>query len=405
MWAVVIGHVVLIAGIVGAPIMWPEIAFLYGPAIVASIVFRDVCAARYLRSSANPATERFKEELVAIVVPVRNEDTQILARVVDALVAQHHRNWEAFFVDDASVTSDAHELLLRRAATDSRIRALRLPERRGKRRAQAEAIRRSSAPFIVTLDSDTVLDPGALDHVLQPFENVQVMAVMGNIAGLNRDSNVLTRISASRARHGVLGFWAMQSYFGAILCIWGAFSAYRREVIADNLDRYVEQRFAGRPVDAGDDRRLTFFALQRGRVVLARNALAETLMPGRARNWLLQQIRWSREYLRFGLRDATRHGLRHPAIWLSFPDIVVWLCIPGLCAGLVANPAAAFAYFVPYYGWLGLSAVAWDDADSPARYPLWLIAGPILTLASGIVRFLVRLAALTTLTGPGWGTR
>jgi hyaluronan synthase len=336
---------------------------------------------------------------------VRNEEPQVLARVADALIAQRHQAWEAWFVDDASATADGHDLLVRRAAEDSRLHALRLPERRGKRRAQAEAIRRASARLIVTLDSDTVLDPGALDHVLQPFEDERVMGVMGSIAGLNVDSNSLTRIAASRQRHGVLGYWAMQSYFGAILCTWGAFSTYRREVITDNLDRYIDERFAGQPVETGDDRRLTFFALQRGRVVLAKNALAKTLMPSRPPHWVLQQIRWSRNYLRFGLRDAIQHGRRHPAIWLSVPDVIAWLCIPGFCLGLIGAPFAALAYFVPYYGWLGASALVEGRDGTPSRSALWLVAGPVLTLASGMVRFLIRLIALATLTKAGWGTR
>jgi hyaluronan synthase len=173
-----------------------------------------------------------------------------------------------------------------------------LTERCGKRLAQAEGFRRSRASFIVTLDSDTVLDPDALAHLLEPFEDVRVMAVMGNIAASNRNANLLTRVAASRARHGIVGPWAMQSFFGAVLCTWGAFSAYRREVITHNLDDYLNERFGGRRVESGDDRRLTFFALQRGRVVLAKNALAKTLMPDRANDWLLQQLRWSRNYLR-----------------------------------------------------------------------------------------------------------
>jgi hyaluronan synthase len=399
------GHLALMLAVVGAPLAWPEISFLYGPAIVASIVFRDIFATRYLRSSKNPITVRFSKEPVAIVVPVRNESIAVLDRVVEALTAQSHRDWEVFFVDDASESLDVHALLSRRAEADPRIQVLRLPERRGKRRAQAEAVQRTKARFIITLDSDTVLEKDALDHILQPFEEERVMAVMGNIAGLNRDSNVLTRMAASRARHGVLGFWAMQSYFGAILSTWGAFCAYRREVIADNLERYIGERFGGRPAETGDDRRLTSFALQRGRVVLAKNALARTLLPSGFPQWLRQQIRWSRNYLRYGLADAGRRGVHHPASWRTLPDIIAWLCIPGLCVGLIGAPMAALSYLVPYYGWLILSAMTNRDVQKPWRSPLWLVAGPLLTLASGSVRFLIRLMALATLGRAGWSTR
>jgi len=403
--AVVAGHLSLILAVVGAPVVWSEVSYLFGPLIVASIILRDIFAARYLRASQNAETVRFSQEPVAIIIPVRNESSEVLELVADGLLAQRHRNWEAFFVDDASELPKVHSLLSRRAEADPRIRALRLPERRGKRFAQAEAVRQTSARFIVTLDSDTVLDPGALDHILQPFEDDRVMAVMGNIGGLNRDSNALTLVSGWRAQQGVLRFWAMQSYFGAILCTWGAFSAYRREVVADNLDRYVRERFAGKLVEAGDDRRLTFFALQRGRTVLAKNALARTLLPTGLRQWLRQQIRWSRNYLRCGLADAMCHGIRHPAPWLALQDVIVWLCIPGLCVGIAGAPGAATAYLVPYYGWLALSAVAYGDAQGPMRSPLWLVCAPVLTLASGGVRFLIRCIALVTLSRSGWGTR
>jgi hypothetical protein len=91
---------------------------------------------------------------------------------------------------------------------------------------------------------------------------------------------------------------------------------------------------------------------------------------------------------------------------LSAHDLIAWLCIPGLCLGLIGTPLAAAFYLGLYYAWLAFSALTRKpEVRAPTQSALWLALGPVITLASGSARFLIRVVALVSLNAPGWGTR
>ena len=70
----------------------------------------------------------------------------------------------------------------------------RFHRNRGKRLAQGWAFQRIRADVVLTVDSDTILDPRCIENGLKPFTQSDVMAVCGNVRVLNRTRNLLTRL-------------------------------------------------------------------------------------------------------------------------------------------------------------------------------------------------------------------
>jgi len=96
---------------------------------------------------------------VSVVVPTRNR-RQLLARAVDSICAQTLSDWELVVVDDAS-TDDTWEWIS--AHPDTRVIGHRLSEWSERSTARNEGLARARAPYVLFLDDDDELCPGALE--------------------------------------------------------------------------------------------------------------------------------------------------------------------------------------------------------------------------------------------------
>ena len=82
------------------------------------------------------------------------------------------------------------------------------------------------------------------------------------------------RLIDMRYCYAFLGERAAYSVFGSVLCVCGSLALYRGVTVRKYLDDFLSQRFLGRPCTYGDDRRLTYYCLREGRVLLAPDAVA-----------------------------------------------------------------------------------------------------------------------------------
>jgi chlorobactene glucosyltransferase len=107
--------------------------------------------------------------LVSIVVPARNEAASI-ERCVSSLLAQNYPAFEAIVVDDGS-TDATPTILQRLAATDERLRVVRndyLPRGwTGKNYAIVQGVRHARGAWLLFVDADMLLHPGALSAALE----------------------------------------------------------------------------------------------------------------------------------------------------------------------------------------------------------------------------------------------
>src|SRR5690606_7641418 len=141
------------------------------------------------------------------------------------------------------------------------------------------------ADFILTVDSDSVVDRWAVQHLLRAMSDPRVQAATGLPLVRNRTRSLLTLVTDLEMVTACLTLRAARSRVGVVAPGSGALSVYRADLVLDNVDDYVVSG------TAGDDRRLTHYALQRGQAVSVDEALVHTDMPHTVRGMYRQRVR------------------------------------------------------------------------------------------------------------------
>ena len=122
------------------------------------------------------ARNRRREPLVSIGLPTYNRGDQ-LARAVESVLAQTHREFELTISDNAS--TDATERLCREiAATDPRIHYVRHATNRGPTENFNYVFERLAAEYVMVLGDDDWLDPGYVAACLRVLEAEPDVAVV-----------------------------------------------------------------------------------------------------------------------------------------------------------------------------------------------------------------------------------
>ncbi|WP_052667724.1 glycosyltransferase [Nitriliruptor alkaliphilus] len=353
---------------------------------------------------------------VAVVLPVFNEDPELLRRCLVSLTEQSRLPSRVWLVDDGSHDTAAIELAAAFVAPFP-IHVLRCEENRGKRAIQAEAFGRDYlAEVFVTSDSDTIFDRHAIAEGLRRFASPDVTAVAGVVRPLNRARNLLTRIQdAEYLASFLVGRASLSSLRGSILVTSGGLAFYRAEVVREVLEEYLGQTFAGRPVHTGDDRMLTQLCLQRGRVVLQHTAVAETAVPEQLSHLLRQRVRWSRSFWVNSLWVLTNMTARGLPFWITvyhLTSVLAFALMLGALAILV--PTASLLFLGVYLatsvvlGYLQAARllVVSLPGDTPGRQLATYLAVGAAVLFNLIVLVPVRFWALIRVRDvTRWGTR
>ena len=108
---------------------------------------------------------------ISILIPACNKEKSILRSLHSAL-EQTGTNVEVIVADDAS-SDRTGELVRALAEKDSRIRLVTHRENRGTLISRMDAFKASTGKYILCLDADDTLDPGAAELVLETAEKEQ----------------------------------------------------------------------------------------------------------------------------------------------------------------------------------------------------------------------------------------
>ncbi|MCI0688054.1 MAG: glycosyltransferase family 2 protein, partial [Sporichthyaceae bacterium] len=245
----------------------------YGLLVVSHFVLQTVFAHRAWRDSVRrgAATTRDPAWLpsVGVVVACYNEDPERLDACCAALVRQDYPGeLRVYLVDDGSGNREALVAVYERYAELPGWEVLLPDHNAGKRHAQDLAVRYCRSDLIVTIDSDTEIDPDGVGIIVQPFRDPRVGAVTGDVGVSNAGTNLLTRLIHMRYWVAFNQERAAQGWFGSVLCCSGPFAVYRRAALAEVWPRYVSQTFRGIRCTYGDDRHLTNLVLSRDYLTL-----------------------------------------------------------------------------------------------------------------------------------------
>lgn len=281
---------------------------------------------------------------------MHNEDPKLFRALLESILAQSRRVDEIWVIDDGSESIDWFQVAKNRLAEHPNAHVIRYELNHGKRQAQAEAFRKSKADIFLTCDSDTVLDYKAVEEGLKPFSNPTIKAVTSNVRALNRDDNLLTRLIDHRYQNAFQRERTAYSVFGSVLCATGIMSFYRGDIVRENLNQYLDQYFLGVKVMSGDDKRLTNYCQQKGKVVIQQAAKARTAVPRKLSGFLRQQVRWNQSFFRESLFVLTNLTPKHIAWWLTLSEMGLWLVF-GLAVllALIISPLTGGKLLSVYY--------------------------------------------------------
>jgi hyaluronan synthase len=277
-----------------------------------------------------PVPDRGYRPTISIIVPAFNEEDGIAATIEACVGVDYPKDrLEVVVVNDGS--SDATwQQIVEAKSVHPQVIAIDLGRNYGKRAAMAEGIRRSTGSVLVFVDSDSYLEPDAAIHIVAPFVDPRVGAVVGHADVANDMASWLTKMQQVRyfaAFKIIKGAESVLS--GTVTCASGCCSAYRRSAVMDILDKWEHQTFLGKPATFGDDRSLTNYVLRRQRVVYQATAIAATIAPVTLKRFLTQQLRWKKSWLRESLYVVRYFWRKNPfAALLTYASIIFPFCAP-----------------------------------------------------------------------------
>jgi len=308
--------------------------------------------------------------MLTVIIPAYNEGAMVEGSIESTAQAEYPRDrLEILVVDDGS-TDDTWSHIERAAARHpGLVTALRLERNQGKRAALAAGFRRARGTVLVTVDSDSVIEPQTLLAMAGPFRSPRIGAVAGKVAVYNRDRGWLPRMLHVRF---ILSFdfqRSAQSTYGTVYCCPGALAAYRASVVRAVLDEWLGQRFLGARCTIGEDRALTNWILARGYdTVYQSSAVVHTIVPVTYVKLCKMYLRWERSYVREELRFArivwsrplvpmmlallekTITNLRYPIAWLATGLLVMRVgSSPLSLVRVMIAIGIASAFYMLYY--------------------------------------------------------
>jgi len=203
-------------------------------------------------------------------------------------------------------------------AIEKRVRVFLQNYNQGKREAMGIGIRNARTELIVFVDSDSFLHPNAIRALVQPMKDPQMGGVSGRTDVANLYTNWRTKMQCVRYYISFRIMKAAEAYFDSVMCLSGPLSCYRLEMVREVFDKWINQKFMGQKATFGDDRSLTNYIVENHRTSYQDTAICSTIVPTTRRQFLRQQMRWKRSWLRESLRACTFMWKKQPFMALSF---------------------------------------------------------------------------------------
>ncbi len=243
---------------------------------------------------------------VTVVIPAFNEGPMVERSIRSVARSDYPADkLEIIVVDDGSRDDTFFHMQRLRREFPALVRLIRFTSNRGKRAALEAGFREATGEILLTIDSDSEVEPQTITEMVAPFlADERVGGVAGRVAVLNRDSTISRMLEVQYTLAFDFGR-AAQSVYRAVACCPGALSAFRRSAIVPHLTEWTNQTFLGRPVGHGEDQALTNIVLRQGYdTVYQRRAVVHTLAPTTYRQVSRMYLRWDRSYIVEGFTFA-----------------------------------------------------------------------------------------------------
>ena len=354
----------------------------------------------------------YHHELISVIVPCYNEQPELLKKSLESVLSATG-NVKVLVIDDGSkeeIRKEVIRIVSELKGQEERISLKIFEENKGKRHALHHAITNliSDSEFVVTIDSDTILDKNALVRIVEPLKNSAIGASTGDVRLLNEKQNWLTKMIATYYWIGLNIYKKAQSSRGMVVCCSGCLAAYKTTIIKEIIEEFVNQEFFGERCAHSEDRHLTNLILKRNyQVVYVPEAISYTETPATIRGFLKQQQRWKRGYIRESLYTLTYAWKIRPLLFLQ---VLLWdLTAPFLTFGLrlavlviiFSKPGFFFFFILP--SWITFMLVRYIFVLFYAKEKIWGIF--TYALFYEVFLYWMNIYALFTVKNKSWITR
>lgn len=388
--------------------------YFYQPLVsIYSLIAGIFVVSRFLIASiyvAPPNTNY--EPTVTVLVPCMNEEAVIRQTIERIFAAGYpNENLEVVCVDDGSSDNTLQEMLAAQTHHPNLV-VVSFAKNRGLCNAWAVGVLLGRGEFMVCVDSDTFIFPGSLQKLMQGFVDPTVGGISGHCDVENAQTNLLTRMQDVRYFFSYKVMKAAESVTGTVSCLPGCFSAYRRACVLHVLDEWLNATVMGEHGNYGDDRSLTNLILRDYKILYTDQALATTIAPENWGQYVRQQARWNRSYLREIVKVGRWMWRKHPVsalswyamMWMPIIEPVVItsaLVIAPIMALLAGGSNLASAYIM---GVLAITMVwtlhFWERTGRRYWWTGFIYTASYMAFFSWQIYW-----ALLTLRGKKWGTR
>ena len=317
-------------------------AVLYSYSIIAAmfLLTRYAFGALYRPVKIDP---EFKPS-VTIIIPCFNEETWISRTIISCMNQNYPPDkLEVIVVDDCSTDRSVEvirETIDKIAASEDqrmnirgRLSYIVQEQNAGKRAALCRGVDVARGEFVIFVDSDSFLDPYAVVNLVQPFRDPKMGGVAGRTDVANTYTNSLTKMQSVRYYIAFRIMKASEALFDTVTCLSGPLSCYRKSIVKEHEEEWLNQKFLGHKATFGDDRAMTNFVLRNHRTYYQDTAVCSTIVPNKQKVFLKQQMRWKRSWLRESLMAGAFMWRKEPFAAVNF---YIGLLVPILAPIVVA---------------------------------------------------------------------
>jgi N-acetylglucosaminyltransferase len=345
---------------------------------------------------------------VTVIIPLYNESEQIYKTLKSIAVQKYAEDkLQIMVVDDAS--KDDSLIWARKAAAEyPNITVIANSENIGKRLAIGKAVQLATSEFIVSVDSDVIVDQNAICELIKGFTDHKIAAVGGRVYVLNCHVNWLTKMQAIKYFFGYQYLKNLENAYSTVMCLSGCLTAYRRKVLLELEPILHGRHMFGVPIKYGEDRFLTRQILKAGYATrLCPDARCFTNAPTTVAGYFSQQLRWRRSNL-VDLLGSMSHIWQLP--WLVVLHYLSLHCI------LLAYPLFLWSSFftgqffhgtVTHLGILAVYGMVYhiQKRDSPEHLRVSGIHFLWMAFLMPVTYMVLSMLALLTLDSGSWETR
>lgn len=299
------------------------------------------------------------EPTISFGVPSKNEGTNIRETILKIAATDYPKHkFNIIAVNDGSTDNTLEEMLEAKEIANKEgveVIVINWEENKGKREGMAECVKQSIKDIIIFIDSDSFVEKQTARELIKYFVDPKVAAVAGHAYVANESKNYLTKMQAVRYYVAFKAYKASEALFGSVTCCSGCCSAYRRSYTNEVLEAWLSQRFLGVQCTYGDDRSLTNYLLKKGYTTMfAPKAICFTFVPDNLKQFMKQQLRWKKSWIRESLIASTFIWKRNPIMSFSF---YIGFILPLLAPIVIFRAVIWFPLTygaVPYYYLFGL---------------------------------------------------